>query len=200
MGPGFIMVEAEDAVIDKTTMVPETDHIVEISIKIAVEEGEITVTVVAIEIIGPIIEITVGPEIGTVTEMAIGTAIDQTTEGTIVIKGMVIEVKIAVDLGTETGVAPGNRYKSRRQSRDDTRNRDRSQSRSRSSSHVSTNRDRGRYYRCNEYDEFARECPNNTLGRNTNNAKDSLLSITDTDQAYTLDYTDGEDFDMDLNM
>ena len=32
--------------------------------------------------------------------------------------------------------------------------------RSRSSSHVSTNRDRSRCYRCNEYDHFARECPN----------------------------------------
>ena len=91
-------------------MVPETDHIVEISIKITIEEGEITVTEVAIEIIGPITEITVGPEIGTVIEMAIGTTIGQTTEGTIVIKGMVIEVKIVVDLGTEIGgieVAPG---------------------------------------------------------------------------------------------
>ena len=91
-------------------MVPETDHVVKIGIKIAIEEGEITVTDVTIEIIGPITEITVGPEIGTVTEMAIGTAIDQTTEGTIVIKGMVIEVKIAVDLGIELGgieVVPG---------------------------------------------------------------------------------------------
>ena len=91
-------------------MVPETDNIVKISIKIAIEEGEITVTEVAIEIIGPITEITVGPEIGTVTEMAIGITIDQTTEETTVINGMVIEVKITVDLGTEIGgirVAPG---------------------------------------------------------------------------------------------
>ena len=91
-------------------MVPETDHIVKIGIKITIEEGEITVTEVVIEIIGPITEITVGPEIGTVTEMAIGTTIDQTTEGIIVIKGMVIEFKIMIDLGTEIGgigVAPG---------------------------------------------------------------------------------------------
>ena len=97
-------------VIDKTTMVPETDHIAKISIKITIGEGEITVTEVAIEIIGPITEITVGPEKGIVTEMAIGITIDQITEGTIVIKGMVIEIKITVDLGTETGgigVAPG---------------------------------------------------------------------------------------------
>ena len=91
-------------------MVPETDHIVEIGIKIVIEEGEITVTEVVIEIIDPITEITVGPEIGTVTEMALGITIDQITEGMIVIKGMVIEAKIAVDLGTEIGgigVAPG---------------------------------------------------------------------------------------------
>ena len=91
-------------------MDPETDHIVKIGIIKAIEEGEITVTEVAIEIIGPITEITVGPEIGTVTEMAIGTTIDQTTEGMIVTKGMVIEIKIMVDLGIETGrigVAPG---------------------------------------------------------------------------------------------
>ena len=69
-------------------MVPETGHIFKISIRIAMEEGEITVTEVAIEIIGPITEITVGPEIETVTEMAIGITIGQTTEGTIVIKGM----------------------------------------------------------------------------------------------------------------
>ena len=97
-------------VIDKTAMVPKTGHIVEIGIKIAIEEGEIIVTEVAIEIIYPITEIAVGPEKGTVIEMAIGITIDQITEGTKVIKGMVIEVKIMVDLGTETGgigVVPG---------------------------------------------------------------------------------------------
>ena len=90
-------------------MVPETDHIVEIGIKITIEEGEIITTEVVTGIIGPITEITVGPEIETVTEMAIGITIDQITEGMIVIKDMAIEVKIVVDLGTETGgigVAP----------------------------------------------------------------------------------------------
>ena len=90
-------------------MVPETDHIVKISIQITIEEGEIITTEVITGIIGPITEITVGPEIGTVTEMAIGITIDQITEGMIVIKDMVIEAKIVVDLGTETGetgVAP----------------------------------------------------------------------------------------------
>ena len=38
------------------------------------------------------------------------------------------------------------------------------------------------------------------LGRNANNAEDSLLRMTDTDQAYTLGYTDKEDFNIDLNM
>ena len=56
------------------------------------------------------IEIIVGPEIGTATEMIIGITIGQTTEGMIAIKGMVIEAKIMADLGTEIGgiqVAPG---------------------------------------------------------------------------------------------
>ena len=88
---------------------PRIGHIVKINIKIIIEGGEIIITEVIIEIIDPITEITVGPEIGTVTEMAIDITIDQITEGTMVIKGMVIEAKITVDLGTETeeiGVAP----------------------------------------------------------------------------------------------
>ena len=90
-------------------MFPETDHIVEICIKITIEEGEIITTQVITRIIGPITEITVGPEIGMVTVMAIGITIDQITEGMIVIKDMVIEAKITVCLGTEIGeigVAP----------------------------------------------------------------------------------------------
>ena len=95
------MVAVEDAVIEITIMVPGIGHIVEINTKITTKEGEITVTEVVIEIIGPITEITVGPETGTVTEMAVGMTIDQLTEEMIVIKGMVIGAKIAVDLGTE---------------------------------------------------------------------------------------------------
>ena len=195
-------------------MVLETDCIVETSTKTTIGEEEITVTEVVIEMIGPITQITVGPEIGAVTEMVTGIPIDQLTEGKIVVKGMVIETKIMAGLGIEietgrTGVAPDKDLNPEavpktdtrvEQSKDDTRNRDRSESRSRSSSHVSINRDRSRCYRCNEYDHFARECPNNIQGRNTNDAKDSLLRMTDTDQAYTLDDTDGEDFDMALNM
>ena len=61
----------------------------------------------------------------------------------------------------------GNGYRnnqSRRRERGQrsrTNSRDRGgRSRSRSSSHISTNRDKSRCYRCNEYDHFARECPN----------------------------------------
>ena len=93
-----------------------------------------------------------------------------------------------------------NRNGSRRQDRSNIRNRDRSESRSRSSSHVSTNRDRHRCYRCNEYGHFARECLYDAAGRNSDDAKGSLLRMLDTDQTYALDYADGEDYDMDLNM
>ena len=93
-----------------------------------------------------------------------------------------------------------NRYESRRQSRDDARSMDRSESRSRPSSCVSTNRDRSRCYRCNEYDHFARECPSDTPNRHASDTEGFLLRISDTDQTYALDYTDGEDCDMDLNM
>ena len=82
-------------------MVLETDHTVETSTKTTTGEEEITVTEVVIDFIGPIIEITVGPEIGTVTEMVTGIPIDQITEGKIVVKGMVIETKIVADLVTE---------------------------------------------------------------------------------------------------
>ena len=98
-------------VIDKITVVLETDCTVETSTKTPTGEEEITVTEVVIEIIGPITEIVVGPEIGAITEMVTGIPIDQITEGKIVVKGMVIETKIVVDLGIEIeigeiGVAP----------------------------------------------------------------------------------------------
>ena len=95
------MVEVEDAVTDKITMILETDHIVETSIKVTMGEEEITAIEVVIEIIGPIIGITVGPEIGTVTEMVTGITIDQITEGKTVGKGMVIETKTTADPGIE---------------------------------------------------------------------------------------------------
>ena len=109
IGPEFIKVEVEDVVIGKTIMVPEIGHIVEIDIKVTIEEGEIITTEVITEIIDAITEMTVGPEIGMVTQMAIDINIDQITEGMMAIKDTVIEAKIVVDLGRETeeiGVAP----------------------------------------------------------------------------------------------
>ena len=108
-GPDFIKVEVEEVVISKTIMVPEIGHIVKIDIKITIEEGETITTEVIIEVIDPITETTVGPDIGMATEMAIDIIIDQITEETMAIKDMVIEAKIMVDLGTETegiGIAP----------------------------------------------------------------------------------------------
>ena len=93
-----------------------------------------------------------------------------------------------------------NRNENRRQSRNNTRDRDRSESRSRSTSCVSTNRDRHRWYRCNKYDHFARECPNDATDGSSDDTGGSLLRMLDTDQTYALDYADGEDYDMDLNM
>ena len=92
-------------------MVLETDLIVETNIKITKGGEETTAIEVVIEIIGPIIGIAVGPEIGTVTEMDTGTTIDQITEGKTIVKGMVIETKTAADPGIEIeiggiGVAP----------------------------------------------------------------------------------------------
>ena len=41
---------------------------------------------------------------------------------------------------------------------------------------------------------------NDTTGRNSGDTKGSLLRMSDADQTHAPDYTDGEDFDMDLNM
>ena len=89
----------------------ETDHIVETSTKIIIGEEETTTIEVVTEITGPIIEITVGPEIETTTEMVIGTIIDQIIEGKTVTKGTVTKTKTAADPGIEIeiggiGVAP----------------------------------------------------------------------------------------------
>ena len=54
-----------------------------------------------IEIKGAITETAVGPETETVTEITIGTTIDQIIEGMIAIKDMAIGTKIMVDPGTE---------------------------------------------------------------------------------------------------
>ena len=66
-------------------MVPGIGCMVETDIKITLGEGEITTTEVVIEIIVPTIGIAVGLEIGTATEMVIGTTADQVTEGKTVV-------------------------------------------------------------------------------------------------------------------
>ena len=74
---------------------------VEIGIKIAMGEEGTTTTEVVIGIIGLIIGITVGPKIGTITEMVVGTTIDPSTEGKTVVKGMVIGTRTVADPGIE---------------------------------------------------------------------------------------------------
>ena len=82
-------------------MVLETDCTVQTSTETTIGEEETITIEVVIEIIGPITEITVGPEIGIITEMVTGIAIGPITEGKTVVKGMVTETKIAADLGIE---------------------------------------------------------------------------------------------------
>ena len=186
----------------------------EIGTKIVTEEEETTIIEVVTGTTDPIIRIIVGPKTETTTEMVVGIITDQVIEGTRVTRGMVIEIRTVVGLerGIEEGVAqekvpnPGvavnsqNRNESRRQSRNNTRDRDRSESGSRSTSHVSTNRDRCRCYRCNEYDHFARECPSDAADGSSDDMGGSLWRMLGKDQTYALDYADGEDYDMDLNM
>ena len=107
IGPESTKVEIEVAVIDKTTIGPETGLIAGTVTKIIIEEEEtIMVIEVVIEITGPITEKVVGPETETIIEMGIGTTIDQIIEGTIVTKGMETEIRTVVGLekGIEIGV------------------------------------------------------------------------------------------------
>ena len=96
-------------------MVQGIGCIVEIDIKIILEEGKITITEVVIEITDPTIGIALGLEIGAAIEMVIGTTANQTTEGKTVVKDMVIEIKIKADpvieikiggIGVALGKAP----------------------------------------------------------------------------------------------
>ena len=92
-------------------MGPEIDPIAETGTRTIIEEEEITTIEVVTEITGPIIGITVGTKIETITEMAIGITIGQITEEMTVIKGMVTEIRTAVDPEREIeiggiGVAP----------------------------------------------------------------------------------------------
>ena len=79
-------------VIDKITLGPEIGLIAGTITRIIIEEEEITLVMEVIETIDPITEIVVGLERETTTEMATGTITDQTTEGTIVTKGIETEV------------------------------------------------------------------------------------------------------------
>ena len=103
-------------------------------------------------------------------------------------------------VGSQSG---GENQTNRDQSRNDnsrqSRNnsRDRSESRSRSRSCVSTNRDKCRCYRCNEYDHFARGCPYEVTDGSSDDMGGSLLRMLDPDETYALNYADGEDYDMD---
>ena len=93
IGPKSTKVETEVVVIDKITIGPEIGLIAGTITRIIIEEEETTMVIeVVIETIGPITEIVVGLERETIIAMGIDTTIDQTTEGTIVTKGVGIEM------------------------------------------------------------------------------------------------------------
>ena len=91
IGPESTKVETEVVVIDKITIGPEIGLIAGIITKIIIEEEEITLVIeVVIETTDPITEIVVELEREAIIEM--GTTIDQSTEGTIMSKGIETEV------------------------------------------------------------------------------------------------------------
>ena len=47
---------------------------------------------------------------------------------------------------------------------------------------------------------FGRECPNVVTDGSSDDMGGSLLQMLDPDETYALNYADGEDYDMDLNM
>ena len=76
-------------VIDKITIGPEIGLVAGIITRIIIEEEETTQVIeVVTETIDPITEIVVGLEREKPIEMGTGTTTDQTTEGTIVTKGI----------------------------------------------------------------------------------------------------------------
>ena len=83
---------------DKITIGLEIGLTAETGTKIIIGEEETTIIEVVIETTDPIIGIIVGPEIETITEMAVGTIIDQIIEGMTVTKGMVTEIRTTVGL------------------------------------------------------------------------------------------------------
>ena len=88
IGPESTKVETEVIVIDKITIGPEIGLIAGTITRIIIEEKEITLVIEVIETIDPITEIVVGLERETTIEKGRGTITDQTTEGTIVTKGI----------------------------------------------------------------------------------------------------------------
>ena len=92
-----------------------------------------------------------------------------------------------------------NRYRSN-QSRSRERQRSRTTSRERdirlrprSSSHVSTNRDRSRCYRFNEYDHFTRECPNIMSDEEQ---VENLQMLLPEEQTEVLNYSETNDLNL----
>ena len=84
--------------IDKITIGPEIGPTAETSTKIIIEAEGTTIIELVMEPTDPIIGIIVGPEAETITEMAVGTIIDQIIEGMTVTRSMVIEIRTAVGL------------------------------------------------------------------------------------------------------
>ena len=89
----------------KITIGQGIDLIAEIITRTIIEEEETITIEVVIETADPIIEIIVGPKIGTTTEMVVGTTIDQIIEGMTVTRCMVIEIRTTV--GLEKGIEIG---------------------------------------------------------------------------------------------
>ena len=105
IGPEFIKLEVEVMATDKISIVPEIGLIAETGIKITIEEEETTIEVV-IETIDPTTGIVVGPETETITEMGIGTIMDQIIEEMTITRGMEIEIgtRVGLEKGIEIGV------------------------------------------------------------------------------------------------
>ena len=168
--------------------------------------------IILIEVTGLIIEIGVHQEMIIGTEEMTGLIIDKVTEEKIIDKSMVskdteleVQVRIVTDLdkGLGTVLEVGiniveTRVRDRRQwSRTVSRDRrgtPRSESMSRSSSHVNTNRDRLRCFRCSEYDQFARECPN-MMTEDDSDQEDLNRAILQDDTLH-LDYAEMEGLNM----
>ena len=87
-----------------------------------------------------------------------------------------------------------SRSRERQRSRTTSRERD-TRSRSRSSSQVSTNRHRLRCYRCNEYDHFAKECPNTMLEEEQIK---NLQMLLPEEQTMVLNYSETDDLNLQM--